>query len=157
MKIVNGEKVYIQESDARVVLNTMPIESVPQAIVSIVNRDRDEFVELEEEGKSFINSLDYIMDYSLLSYLSLTDTLALNEKALIELNRAYRLYNEALGLEDEKSIQIAKARLELMKYKEECLKTMIQSKRGSISFSSQMLEPKRKIRGFSFKSKKGRE
>ena len=159
MKMTDGEKVYIQERDAQVVMSVMPEDSIPQVIVDIYNsKDSSSFVELKDsKEREFINSLDYLIDYNTLRYLSLTETLAMNQSTLVELNRAFRLYAEALELSDEESIKRAKVRLELMKYREECIKEMISSKRGPIVITSNKSEPKKKMRVFNFRSNKGRE
>ncbi len=154
MKMIDGEKVYIQERDAQVVMSVMPEERIPQVIVDIYNsKDSSSFVELKSpEERDFINSLDYLIDYNALSFLSLTETLSMNQGVLAELNRAFRLYAEALELSDEESIQRAKVRLELMKYKEECIKEMISSKRGTINFSGTNSETRKKMKAFNFRS-----
>ncbi len=159
MKMVDGDKVYIQESDARVVMDVTPLERVPQAIVDICNSESDSsFIELiEQDGIDFINSLDYLINYSELDFLSLTDTLSMNQRILADLNRAFRLYNEAINLNDEDSIRRAKIKLDLLRYKEACMKEMIQNKRGSVTITSYSMIPKRKMRVFSFISNKGRE
>lgn len=150
MKIIDGNNVYVQGRDLEVVLTTLPKDKLPETIVAIGNNDiRNQYVKIsQEEAVNFINSLDFIMDYNCARSLSLTDTLSMNEQALIDLNKAFKLYEEALNLSDEDSISRAQERLSLSKYKVECLKELISSKRGQIRVLG--IEPKKK-KHFSFK------
>ena len=154
MKITDGERVFLQENDLKVVLSTNEKEKVPEKIKDAYEQKMP-YVELtEDEEIKFVNSLEYLLDYDALKYLSLTDTLSMNKKTLIDLNKALKSYEEVLDSNDKESISIAERRLALLRYKEACLKEMIQAKRTTVSVFDKnvnILQKKKHRFGFGLK------
>ena len=159
MKVVEKDKAHIQVKDLEVVIKATREDEIPKTLIEKFSLNKEghdgDFIEFtNEEDINFISSLDSVLDYSIYSSMSLTNILNTNEKALIELNRALRLFEEAVASQDESSIVRAQNRVDLLRYKTECLKELIKAKRGPVVIAS--MNDKKKQHIFSFKSKSRR-
>ena len=137
MKVINGESVAVQQKDLDLLLKAKKIEEIPSTVLdSIKNNnstDKTEFVEFNgKDTVNFFNSLDYIIDYSNFKYLTWAETLDLSRDTIRELNAAYKKFDSLDSNSSCEEVLNARNRLDLMKYKMDSIKTLIEAKKANI-------------------------
>lgn len=145
MKIVYKDNVSVQQKDLKLLLKARKIEDIPsnvlESLKDIYKNDNqgnptDFVVYSGEETVKFFDSLDYILDYTNFNNLSWADTLDMSRIALKELNEAFKKYDALNDSSTEEEILNATNRLDLMRYKVESVKSLIDAKKANITISS---------------------
>ncbi len=145
MKILEKEGIYVQERDIELLLKVSKKEELPKSIV-------ESYEEVIDSGKSnnplvyrkfeekdaidFFNKQSYILDKRYLDYLTWTDTIDYGSSTLLELNKAFQEFELACTSSNPEEIKRAKDRLDLLKYKMNCIKEVINKKESRVSFVS---------------------
>ena len=145
MKILEKACIYVQERDIELLLKASKKENLPKSIV-------ESYEEVIDSGKSnnplvyrkfedkdaiaFLNTQSFILDKKHLDYLSWTDTIDYGTSTLLELNKAFHEFELANNSSNPEEIKKAKDRLDLLKYKMNCIKESISDKESRISVVS---------------------
>lgn len=147
MKIIRGDKVYVQNIDIAhllPVISTLGI-SCPGEIfaqlfgegIFICSPD-NQYQFREYKGKEvvdFIKGLDYIIDYDSVKDLSDDEIMTIGEQICTERNRIARRYNNLSEEEAEKICEKVHAEIEVADFKLEGIRDYLWFKQGHIKVS----------------------
>ncbi len=146
MKIIRGDKVYVQNIDLTNLLDAVsglelscPKEIFEQVFGEIfICNSNNQYQFREFNGKetvSFFESLDYIIDYDKLKDLSEDELLTVAEHICEERNNLARTYNNICENADEKSIGRLRTQVILKEYKLTSLRDLLWFKQGHIKMT----------------------
>ena len=152
MKIISDKYAYIQEKDLQMLLKATTRENIPESILNTAadiietgkteNPDNYRIFSGSDE-LSFFASLDYIVDGLATDKLSLASSFDMLKDVLKELREAL-LVSESLSDEaSEAEKQRVKNNLELLRYKRDCAKSIMDEKKGKILFKGTEKKTKR--------------
>lgn len=139
MKIVTGDKVYVQKNDIAYLNQTdLPIPAsifmkvFGAGIVIIDDRNRYEFIEFTEpEEMEFFKKLDWMIDYNKVKDMSEDELIELGKSMAEKSNEIAEKYN-AMSQEKRKQNQNLVVEHELLEFKMHSLKDIIYFKRGEL-------------------------
>lgn len=137
MKIINGEKVYVQKNDIN--QSDLPIPAsifmkvFGNGIVIIDDSNRYEFVEFTTpEEIEFFKSLDWMIDYNEVKDLSEEETIELGQSIAQEKNEIAQKFN-SMNPDDRKKNMNMVSQCELLDFKMYSLRDVLWFKQGHIS------------------------
>ncbi len=141
MKLIDDKSIYVQERDLALLLKNNEDGAIPLSIIErygeIINSGKTENPLLyrkfdDKIAFDFLNSQEYILDKDFLNYLSWTDTINYGSITLLELNKAFREYENIDSNTSQEEIQRVENKLDLLKYKMGCIKESINEKKCSV-------------------------
>lgn len=146
MKVIEGNKVYVQNIDVSRLLQMVAGLGIscPEGVLNqiygewfiCVPDNQYEFKEYEgKEIVDFFSKLDFIIDYDSIKDLSDDEIMAIGEQICTERNRIARRYNNLSEEEAEKICEKVHAEIKVADFKLEGIRDYLWFKQGHIKFS----------------------